>query len=156
MVAITKTLDANGIKYEVRKHKRAALTCETAALERGVRVSQIVKFMIGETEDGRLIVMLIPGDRMLKTSKARKFLGARSLNLVSAERLRTEHALVVGAISPVQFLDEGEFLMDPSVLEEQIVDISSGDPLAGIEIRSVDLTHLLKPAIVEMVSSKTV
>ena len=45
--------------------------------------------------------------------------------------------------------------MDPSVLEEEIVDISSGDPLAGIELRSAELSAYLGAELVEMISKNS-
>src|SRR5688500_13226080 len=102
--AVTEYLESQGVSYTVKQHKNPALTSETAATERGVRLSQIVKCMIGETETNALVVMLLPGDRTLKSSKARKWLRASSLSLVSPQQLAQDHNLVVGAISPIQLL----------------------------------------------------
>jgi Cys-tRNA(Pro) deacylase len=152
---VTDYLDQQGVAYTIKTHSRPALTCETAAAERGVRVSQIVKCMIGETETGQVVVMLLPGDKTLKSSKARKFLGAKSLQLVPPPRLAEEFGLTVGAISPVQLLDRSTILMDPSVLDEKTVDISSGDPLAGVELAAADLRDVLDARLVEMVSTSS-
>lgn len=149
---VTDTLDAAGIDYEIKTHAQPALTCETAAAERGVRVSQIVKCMVGEIDGGQLVVMLIPGDKTLKSSKARKAIKAGTLNLVDPARLAEDLGLIVGAISPIQLMDKARILMDPSVLNEDVVDISSGDPLAGVELRSTDLQQLLGATMIEMVS----
>lgn len=149
---VTDFLDEYGVEYTVKTHLRPALTCELAAEERGVRVGQIVKCMVGETDEGQLVVMLIPGDRTLKSSKAKKFLKASALQLVDPARLAADMGLTVGAISPVQLLGKSLVLMDPSVLDEEIVDISSGDPLAGVELRSADLRDVLEAEMVEMVS----
>ena len=152
---VSEALDRAGISYAVKKHAEPALTCVSAAQQRGVRVSQIVKCMVGESGDNQLVVMLIPGDRTLKASKARKWIKAARLNLVDPARLAHELGLTVGAISPVQLLDRAVILMDPSVLEEEIVDISSGDPLAGIELKSADLRAYLGAELVEMISKNT-
>jgi Ala-tRNA(Pro) deacylase len=143
-------LNSRGISYVVKPHQRPALTCELAAEERGVRLSQIVKCMIGETEQRELVAMLLSGDRKLKSSKARKSLQVKSLQLVPAELLKTEHNLIVGAISPVDLIGRAKILMDPGVLEEEYVDISSGDPLAGIELPSAELRDLLDAEVVEI------
>ena len=149
---VTRFLDEYGVDYTIKEHTQPALTCEIAAEERGVRVSQIVKCMIGETDARQLVVMLLPGDRTLKSSKARKRIGAKSLNLVDPTRLAKELGLIVGAISPIQLLGRARVLMDPSVLQEAVVDISSGDPLAGVELASSDLRDLLDAELVDIVS----
>jgi Cys-tRNA(Pro) deacylase len=150
---VTDYLDDHGIAFQLKEHQQSALTCESAAVERGVRVSQIVKCMVGETDRGELAVMLLPGDRRLKSSKARKWLKAGRLDLIPPDRLAAEHGLVVGAISPIQLLGKAQILMDPSVLDEELVDISSGDPMAGIELPSTVLRDLLKAEVVSIVST---
>jgi prolyl-tRNA editing enzyme YbaK/EbsC (Cys-tRNA(Pro) deacylase) len=149
---VTDLLDTIGVEYELKRHEEEALTAETAAKQRGIRVSQVVKCMIGSTGD-QLVVMLIPGDKKLKSSKARKYIGAPTLDLVPADRLRAEYGLTVGAIAPLQLIGQARILMDPSVLDESYVDISSGDPMAGVELKSSDLRDLLGAEIVAMIST---
>ena len=150
--SVTEYLDDIGVEYTVKTHSQPALTCEVAAQERGVRVSQIVKCMVGDTDGGDLVVMLLPGDRTLKSSRARKFLGVQALNLVDPNRLADELGLTVGAISPIQLIGKSTILMDPTVLDEEIVDISSGDPLAGVELASADLRDILDAQMTEIIS----
>lgn len=152
---VTDHLSALGVGFELKRHREPALTCEAAAEQRGVRVSQIVKCMVGETGPGELVVMLIPGDRTLKSSKARKWLKAPGLQLVPPARLAQDHGLTVGAISPIQLLGKSRILMDPKVLDEEFVDISSGDPLAGVELSAQDLLAVLGADLVDIVSTNS-
>ena len=149
---VVAELERLGVPYTLKPHEKPALTCETAAAERGVRVSQIVKCMVGTTDRGQMVVMLLPGDRTLKSSKARKHLGAGGLALVDPERLAGDLGLTVGAISPLQLLGRATMLMDPTVLEEELVDISAGDPMIGVELASKDLARILDAQMVEIVS----
>jgi Cys-tRNA(Pro) deacylase len=149
----TDYLTERGVRFTVKRHTKEALTCEAAAAERGARLSQIVKCMVAES-DRELVVMLLPGDRMLKSSKARRHLGAARLELVPAARLRDELGLTVGAISPMALLGRARVLMDPSVLEEELVDISSGDPMAGVELEARQLAELLDAEVVDIVSTR--
>jgi len=111
--------------------------------------------MVGETDGESYVVMLIPGDKLLKSSKARKWLKSSTLNLIPPARLAEDLGLTVGAISPIQLVDKAVILMDPSVLLEEIVDISSGDPLAGVELSSKALQETLGAALVDMISRST-
>lgn len=151
-VSVADRLDELGVSYVLKPHENPALTCETAAAERGVRVSQIVKCMVGTTDTGDMVVMLLPGDRTLKSSKARKYLRAGGLSLVDPAVLASELGLTVGAISPIQLLGRATILMDPSVLDEELVDISAGDPMVGIELASKDLARVLDAQMIEIVS----
>ncbi len=150
--SVVAFLEDRGVPYTLKPHANPALTCETAAAERGVRVSQIVKCMVGVTETEQLVVMLIPGDRTLKSSRARKHIAAGSLSHVAAARLEEELGVTVGAISPIQFLGRARMLMDPTVLDEELVDISAGDPLLGVELSSKALAAVLEAEMVGIIS----
>lgn len=151
--SVTDHLDGLGIDHLVRGHRRPALTAELAAAERGVRLSQIAKCMISADPQGQVYVLLLPGDRRLKLRKARRGLGGIGLQLVERDTLEERYGLTVGAISPVQLLPFGAiFVCDPTLLEEQWVDISSGDPLAGVELRSRDLVAVLDARVLDIIS----
>lgn len=150
---VTRILDEHGIKYDINKHQNAAITCEDAAKERGVPLSQILKCMVGRDSGGRIYVMLIPGDRKLKIKKLRHFVGGIKIDLIPAEELTTGFGLTVGAISPIQFIDKAGFYLDQTVLKEESVDISSGLMTAGIMLKTKDLVDLLKPAVCDIISN---
>lgn len=149
---VTKVLSEAGIPFEVRYHSEPVFTCETAAEQRGIRVSQIVKCMVGRGADGQLYVLLIPGDKLLKIKKARKHTGI-GIDLVPPDELAAEMGLIVGAISPVQLMGSRMF-MDPTVLDEEIIDISSGDPLAGVELKSKELQQFLDAELLDIISDR--
>ena len=140
---VTKILDDAGIPYTLKPHAGPVYTCEDAARERGVRISQIVKCMVGKDSTGIVHVMLIPGDKTLKLKKVRQIAGGVRVELVSPEQLADEYDLTVGAISPTQFIGKGRFYMDNTVFLDEDVDISSGDPSAGIELKAEALCALL-------------
>jgi Cys-tRNA(Pro)/Cys-tRNA(Cys) deacylase len=148
-------LSDGGVSFVMKPHTEEALTAETAAEQRGVRVSQIVKCMIARSEQGELVVLLIPGDKTLKLKKVRKFVGGSPLALVDPDELKVAHGLTVGAISPVQFLGKARIFMDPTVLDEELVDISSGDPLSGIELASKDLCEFLGAEVADIISTRS-
>ncbi|HXA55344.1 MAG TPA: YbaK/EbsC family protein [Solirubrobacteraceae bacterium] len=149
------SLRAAGVPFVIKPHRAVALTAETAAEQRGVRVSQIVKCMIARSQPGEVVVLLIPGDKTLKLKKARKLMDGRPLALVPPEELASTYEVTIGAISPIQFLGKAPIFMDPTVLEEELVDISSGDPLAGVELASKELCEFLKAEIADIISTRS-
>jgi Cys-tRNA(Pro)/Cys-tRNA(Cys) deacylase len=148
---VTELLDELGVPHELQRHDVEAYSAEAVAHYRGMRISQVVKCMVGTT-GAAYVVMLIPGNRRLKSSKARKHLGADTLALAPVEELTSELGLTVGAIAPLHLIGIARMLMDPSVLEEEFVDISSGDPLAGVKLRSTDLRDAVQAELVPMTS----
>ena len=150
---VTRMLNDAGIPYTPKPHAKPVYTCEDAARERGVRVSQIVKCMVGKDPKGEIHVMLIPGDKTLKIKKARQLAGGIRIELISPEKLAQEHGLTVGAISPTQFLGKARFYMDNSVFEEENIDISSGNPDAGVELKAEALCSLLGARCCDIIST---
>jgi prolyl-tRNA editing enzyme YbaK/EbsC (Cys-tRNA(Pro) deacylase) len=152
---VTRFLSERGIPFKIKRHALPAYNCEDAARERGVRVSQIVKCMVGMDIEGGLHVMLIPGDRVLKLKKVRSLAGGIKIDLVCRERLAQEFDVVVGAISPTQFFGFATFYMDDSIFLEDDIDISSGDLTAGIELNAVHLEELLGAMRCDIVSASS-
>lgn len=152
---VTKILDEKGIRYELKKHQNEALTCELAAKERGCRVSQIVKTMVGKDDKSNYHVCLIPGDKVLKIKKVRKEAGGIKVDLVNPVKIAEELGLIVGAISPLIFPEGAKFYIDPTILEEELVDISSGDPFAGVELLSKDLVEIIGGKVCEIISNNS-
>lgn len=141
---VAEALAGAGIDYRMKPHKRPVYTSENAARERGVALEQIVKTMILADKSGCCIVALLPGDRRLNIKKISKLLRGK-FQLMSADEVRKATGFVVGAISPVGLISKGwEMVADTAVFDNEWVDISSGDPAAGIELRSADLLKLIK------------
>jgi len=51
-------------------------------------------------------------------------------------------------------LEKAIFYLDKSALKEEYIDISSGFPNAGIELKINDLIELIKPTICDIISNK--
>ena len=152
--SVTEFLDAAGVSYEIKPHSQPVFTCEDAARERGVRLSQIVKCMMGADPDGGIHVMLIPGDKTLKIRRVRPVAGGVRIDLLSPQEIEERLGLTVGAISPLQLVGKVvRFYLDHSVLREEFVDISSGEPDAGVELRSEDLRELLNAVRCDIIST---
>ena len=141
---IMEKLAEAGIQYKIKPHTSPVFTSEDAARERGVALKQIVKTMILREKEGRIVVALLPGDKRLHIKTINRLLRG-SFQLMSPEEVQNATGFVVGAISPVGLVSQGwEMVADTAVFENEWVDISSGDPAAGIELRSADLLKLIK------------
>ena len=143
-------LESAGIEYKIKRHSRDVYTCEDAARERGVKIEQIVKTMIVKKPDGELIAVLIPGNKRLNTKKLVKILGCEKVQIAPKEEVEKATGYKIGAITPIGFKREMKIYMDKDVLKEEIVDISSGKPDAGIELKSEDLAKITKAEIIKI------
>ena len=53
----------------------------------------------------------------------------------------------------MQFLGKAKFFLDRSVVDGDVVDISSGTPYAGVEVKISDLVRIIEPTICDIASS---
>jgi Cys-tRNA(Pro)/Cys-tRNA(Cys) deacylase len=145
---ITEYLDELDVPYKIKHHAKPVFTSEEAAKERGVSVSQIIKTMLLMDRD-EVVVAVLPAHKKLDVKKLKKLSGHKNLQFMDRESIEKKTGLVVGAIAPVgKILERLARFVDPSVFEEEFVDISSGDPTAGLELSRSDLKQLLKDATI--------
>jgi prolyl-tRNA editing enzyme YbaK/EbsC (Cys-tRNA(Pro) deacylase) len=148
-------LERKDIVHRLLEHAIPVYTAVDAATQRGVSLDRVVKCMVARTSDERLIILCIPGDQVLKIKKARHYLNS-GLHLLERQELVERYGLTVGAISPLQFLELGAaFLLDPAVLDADVITISGGDPMLGIELRSADLLTLVEADVVDLKSERS-
>jgi Cys-tRNA(Pro)/Cys-tRNA(Cys) deacylase len=143
---VMKFLEENQIPYKIKYHQKPVFTSKEAAIERGVRLSQIVKTMLLGNE-GLIILAILPSDRRLDVKKLRILTGRKNLQFMEKELIEQKTGLIMGAVAPIGTRVKGlPVFVDPSVFYEEILDISSGDPNAGIELHRDDLRFLLSGA----------
>jgi Cys-tRNA(Pro)/Cys-tRNA(Cys) deacylase len=144
---ITEYLDERKITYKVKYHSKPVFTSEEAALERGVKLSQIAKTML--LSDGEeVIVAVLPAHKRLDVKRLKKLSRHKNLQFMDRGSIEKKTALTVGAVAPIGRVLEGmSIFVDPSVFDEEFLDISSGDPMAGLELHRDALKGLLKEAI---------
>jgi len=112
-------------------------------------LSQITKTMLLTSGRGQMVTAVLPGDKRLDLKKLKRLTGSKNLRFMDKEAVEKKLGLVAGAIAPLGDLFQGLALfVDPAVFAEEMVDISSGDPRAGLEIRSEDLKNLLQEATI--------
>lgn len=142
-----RILEKKGINFIVKRHSRPVFTSAEAANERGIKLSQIVKTMVVLTIKGENIIALIPGDRELNLFRLGKLVGTKKATLVSRDEVKRLTGYKAGAVSPIGMRKRFPVIMDERILNEELVDVSSGQPDAGIELRSKDLLDLTKATL---------
>ncbi len=91
-----------------------AHTVEDVTALLGVGPERLVKTLIYETGDGRLVAVAVRGDRAVNEVKLGNFLGAPALALAGEERVRAATGAPVGFAGPVGLPEEVRLLADRS------------------------------------------
>jgi prolyl-tRNA editing enzyme YbaK/EbsC (Cys-tRNA(Pro) deacylase) len=144
---ITDLLDAHQVSYRVLPHTEPVFTVEAAAAQRGVIKEEMVKSILLREKKGRRYVMAcVTGHARLDPKAVRSQLPSaddwKRLTFASAEEIRNVTGYVQGAVAPLCLPDSLPVIFDEAIARCQRVNISSGDPMAGLELEPQDLIEL--------------
>ena len=120
-----------------------------------MKLSQIIKTMLLTNKKGDTVVAVLPGHRRLDAKRLRKKAGIKDLQFMDREAIEQKPAWWWGPWR----LWAGLWMdcpcsWTPMSLRRTLVDISSGDPSAGVELKSADLKQLLSHASVTVISKE--
>jgi prolyl-tRNA editing enzyme YbaK/EbsC (Cys-tRNA(Pro) deacylase) len=142
---ITKLLDSKGIAYRPLPHKKPVFTCEDAVRERGVPLGEMIKCILLVDKKKSYFLVCMTAEKMVDTKAVREALGCSRLSFASEKEIEDVLGCKLGAIPPLLPKTNIPILFDSSIATKESVNISSGDPKAGLELSSKDLIGLVKP-----------
>jgi prolyl-tRNA editing enzyme YbaK/EbsC (Cys-tRNA(Pro) deacylase) len=147
---ITKLLDSTGIPYRVLPHSEPVSTVAMAAIQRGVVLEEMVKsILLRERRKHRFVMACVTGDDRLDPQAVRTHLRGdwKRMSFASPEEITAQTGFVVGSIAPLCLPETIPVVFDDAIARCTKVNISSGDPMAGLELATADLIYLCKPII---------
>ncbi len=138
-------LDAQGISYRLLPHTEPVFTVEAAASQRGVVKEEMVKsILLREKKKRRYVMACVTGDSRLDPQAVRGHLPGewRRLSFASAEEISNITGYTQGAVAPLCLPKDIPVIFDEAIAQCEKVNISSGDPMAGLELAASDLIKL--------------
>ncbi|MBX7236365.1 MAG: YbaK/EbsC family protein [Caldilineales bacterium] len=143
---IIDLLDANGVVYKLLPHSEPVFTVEAAARQRGVVKEEMVKSILlrEKSAERRYVMACVLGHERLDPQAVRAALPGewKRLTFASAEEILAVTGYVQGAVAPLCLPPQVPVVFDHSIAACQNVNISSGDPVAGLELKPGDLIRL--------------
>ncbi len=139
--SVTKLLDAHGVEYRILPHTEPVFTVEAAARQRGVVKGAMVKSILLRDRDGRYVMACVAGDARVDPKAVRAQLPAewKRLRFATGEEILAVTGCVQGAVAPLGLPGDLPVIFDEAIARQEMVSISSGDVMAGLELRSQDL-----------------
>jgi Cys-tRNA(Pro)/Cys-tRNA(Cys) deacylase len=149
---ITDLLDAWGIHYRLLPHNDPVFTISAAAKQRGVVEEEMVKSILLRDKDGRYVMACVPGTARVDPRAVRASLPEEwgRLRFASAQEILVVTGSVQGAVSPLGLPADMPVLFDDALASLGRVNISSGDPMAGLELDPGDLIWAARARIVQI------
>jgi Cys-tRNA(Pro)/Cys-tRNA(Cys) deacylase len=141
---ITALLDSHNIPYRLLPHSEPVFTVEAAAAQRGVVKKEMVKSILLRDRDGRYVMACVTGDAHLDPKAVRAQLPpeTKRLSFASADEVEAVTGSVQGAVAPLCLTEGVPVIFDKGIALCARVNISSGDPMAGLELDPRDLIRL--------------
>lgn len=141
---IMQYLDLHGIPYRILPHAEPVFTVEKAAARRGVVLEEMVKsILLRERRNYRYIMACVTGIAWLDPQAVREqLLGEwKRLSFATAEEIISITGCIKGAVAPLCLPEYVPIVFDGAISRCVKVNISSGDPMAGLEL---DASELIK------------
>jgi prolyl-tRNA editing enzyme YbaK/EbsC (Cys-tRNA(Pro) deacylase) len=145
---ITDLLDMHGVAYRRLPHTEPVFTVEAAAAQRGVVPEEMVKSILlrEKAEPRRYVMACVIGTARLDPQAMRAYLSQsgewKRLTFATAEEILAVTGYPQGAVAPLCLPDEVPVVFDEAIACCTKVNISSGDPMLGLELSQQDLTRL--------------
>jgi prolyl-tRNA editing enzyme YbaK/EbsC (Cys-tRNA(Pro) deacylase) len=142
---ITHLFDSKRIKYSLLSHEKPVFTCEDAAKERKVPLDEMIKCILLVDKKKNYFLACITADKMIDTQKVRAIMNCSRLSFASKQDIEEILGYKIGAIPPLLLKTEIPILFDKCIMKKDKVNISSGNPKAGLDLNPKDLIPLIKP-----------
>lgn len=141
---VIRLLKSKNVPYRLLPHDEPVYTVTAAAAQRGVIQGEMVKSILLRDKNRRYVMACVTGDARLDPKAVRSYLGDdwKRLSFASAEEILQITGFVQGAIAPLCLPEDVPVIFDHSIARCRKVNISSGDPMAGLELDPQDLIWL--------------
>jgi len=141
---ITDLLDRNSIPYRVLPHSEPVFTVEAAAQQRGAPVEEMVKSILLRDKNRRYVMACVLGNARLDPKAVRTHLptGWKRLSFASSAEILAVTGCVQGAVAPLGLPEDIPVIFDEGIIFCEKVNISSGDPMAGLELDPRELIKI--------------
>lgn len=139
------TAQRHGLPIEVVTFPNETKTAVQAAAALGCNVGQIVKSLVFRFGD-EFVVVLVPGDRRLDTSKLATAAGGGSkVRRAELDDVRAATGFVAGGTPPFGHVNDLRIFADTGLRRTPTVWAAAGTPHTVFEIAVDDLEHLVNP-----------
>jgi Cys-tRNA(Pro) deacylase len=143
-------LARHGVDAEIIDPGRPAPTVESAAEALGVDAGQIIKSLLFEGDDGRVVLVIARGTQKVDRKKVADASGLRKPRLASAARVLNITGYEAGGTPPVGHRTPVPVLIDSAVLDEPVVYGGGGRVDLLLRIRSEDIRRLTRASVADL------
>jgi prolyl-tRNA editing enzyme YbaK/EbsC (Cys-tRNA(Pro) deacylase) len=143
---------AGGVEIEVVSLDQSTRTAQEAAAAVGAEVGQIVKSLVFVADGGggsgvRPYLVLVSGSNMADVDALAQAVGEKSIRRSTADEARTATSFAIGGIPPFGHATNLRVLMDPALLNYELIWAAAGTGNSVFAIKPADLKRLSSATI---------
>jgi len=142
---ITELLSKNNISFRLLPCSKPVFTCEEAAQQRGISINEMIKCILLVDKDKKYFLACLQGDKQLDPNKVRELVECKRLSFASKQEISEILGYEMGAVPPLLLRNQIQIIFDDEIKRLEKCNISSGDPIFGLELKASDLISLVKP-----------
>ncbi len=142
---VVELLDLHNISYRLQLHTEPALTVEALVAQRWAKEEMVKSILLRErTKPHRFVMTCVLGNTHLDPKAVRNYLPDdwKRLTFATGEEIREVTGYIQGAVAPLCLPEDIPVIFDEAIANCQNVNINSGDPLVGLELKAEDLMRL--------------
>ena len=150
-IRVYDLLDSLGIEY-LRVDHDAAMTMEAcAAVDEAMGAPMCKNLMLCNRQKTDFYLLLLPGDKVFKTSELSKKIGTSRLSFAPGEYMEEYLDITPGSLSVLGLMNDKEhqvsLLIDEDILKGEYVGVHPCINTSSLRIRTVDLMEKIIPAM---------
>ena len=139
-----------GAEARLEEFRTDASTAVDAARAAGCELEQVVKSLVVLC-DGAPVVVLVPGDRRLDTTKVARAAGARDVRIATAAEVEDATGFVPGSVAPFPLPDGTRVYVDRTLLAHELVWVGAGSPSHLAALKPTELLRLARAEPIDAV-----
>ena len=144
---IIELMKKQNIAYEIFEHE-PVYTNPAMAEALKVAESETVKSLVLNTKEGRMIVLVLPGNKKVNWKQAAAGAGTRKVSFAKPEAVSEAVGCEVGCVPPFGHLTELDIYMDPDLTRKNFVYFNPGVHDKSFKIKAWDLKKLCNPTYI--------
>jgi Ala-tRNA(Pro) deacylase len=144
-------LDSLGVEY-LRVDHEAAMTMEAcAAVDEAMGATMCKNLLLCNRQETQFYLLLMPGEKVFKTSELSKKIGSSRLSFAKAEPMEKFLDITPGSLSILGLMNDKEkqvrLLIDEDVLKGEFVGVHPCINTSSLRLRTADLMEKIIPAM---------
>ena len=144
---IIELMNKQKIAYEIYEHE-PVYTNPVMAQALNVSEAETVKSLVLSTKEGRMIVLVLPGDKKVNWKQAAAGAGTKKVSFAKPEAVSEAVGCEVGCVPPFGHLTTLDIYMDPDLTKKNFVYFNPGVHDKSFKIKAWDLKKLCNPTFI--------